>query len=132
MKLNLLIITAVAIVAVYAVIAGCATHNKVKTLSAKDFQHGIESPNVQILDVRTPSEFAEGHIKGAINIDFYSTGFVSDVTKTLTKDKPVFVYCRSGRRSAQAADILKKNGFNVADLDGGILNWKCEGLPLIP
>ena len=76
----------------------------------------------QLIDVRTPEEFASGHIEGAVNIPVDSlTQRMSEVSK----DKPIVVYCRSGNRSAQAALVLEMLGFqNVKNLEGGMVEWK--------
>jgi len=72
-----------------------------------------------LLDVRTPEEFAEGHIQGAVNIDIYDAQFSSQLDK-LDKSKPVYVYCRSGARSSNASEMMKKKGFKeVYNLIGG-------------
>ena len=76
-----------------------------------------------VLDVRTPGEFAEAHIPGAVMIDFYSSTFRSDLG-TLDKDAPIALYCRSGNRSGQTLDIMRELGFtDVRNLDGGIITW---------
>ena len=81
----------------------------------------------QVLDVRTPDEFAEGHLVGAKNIDWNGQDFAINVN-ALDKSKPVMVYCRSGRRSADAAKYLRENGFaNVYELEGGIQAWTAAG-----
>lgn len=73
-----------------------------------------------LLDVRTPAEFASGHLTGARNIDFYNPAFVSELRK-LDKNASYFVYCRSGSRSGQTLTLMKKEGFaKVTDLTGGI------------
>lgn len=72
-----------------------------------------------LLDVRTPSEYAEGHIENAKNIDFSSASFESEIDK-LDKEQTVFLYCAIGVRSTKAANLLRKKGFkHVFDLDGG-------------
>ncbi len=80
-----------------------------------------------LLDVRTPQEFASGHIPGAINISIDElTGRLSEVPQ----DKPVVLYCRSGNRSNQAAQILDRAGYTqIYDL-GGIINWVQQGYPI--
>ncbi|HMP99785.1 MAG TPA: rhodanese-like domain-containing protein [Cyclobacteriaceae bacterium] len=78
--------------------------------------------NAVLLDVRTPGEFQSGHIKGAKNIDFYSSDF-RDKVNQLDKDKEYFLYCRSGARSASACNMMAKAGFKVYNLDGGIGEW---------
>lgn len=116
---------------------GCSSANgkekesgSLKTVSTTVFDKGLSNPDVQLLDVRTPEEFSEGHIKGAVNIDVNEPDFQAAATSELTKGKPVYVYCRSGRRSLFAGEILAKEGFDVVDLDGGILAWEGAGLPV--
>lgn len=99
-------------------------------LSPEQFAKYIKSENIQILDVRTPDEFFEFHLKGAVNINIYDEDFESQVKAELSKYLPVAVYCRSGKRSAEAAKILKSMGFNVKNLDGGIISWKKSNLPI--
>jgi rhodanese-related sulfurtransferase len=80
--------------------------------------------SVQLIDVRTPDEFKVSHLKGAQNICVTSEDFKEKV-KTLDKNKPVYVYCRKGGRSAEAAEQLKELGFTkIYDMDGGILLWE--------
>ena len=84
-----------------------------------------------ILDVRTPEEFAEGHLEGALMIDFYLDDFAARVAD-LDPDVPYLVYCRSGNRSGQTAAIMEEYGFtDVADVDGGIMSWLDAGLPTV-
>jgi rhodanese-related sulfurtransferase len=84
----------------------------------------FRSENVVILDVRKADEFAEGHIKGAVLIDQFQSDFVEQAKAKLPKDKIIAVYCRSGRRSANAAGILADVGYKCVNLKGGILAWK--------
>ncbi len=80
--------------------------------------------NVQIIDVRTPAEFTDGHIQNAVNIDYFSKSFSANISK-LNKQKTVLVYCAAGGRSATAAKEFKKLGFKkVYDLIGGYDDWK--------
>ena len=86
-----------------------------------------QTPNPQLVDVRTIKEYAEGHLSGAMLIDVRETTFDTIIQK-LDKTRPVFVYCRSGKRSMDAAKILEKNKFTlVYNLEGGILSWKEKG-----
>ena len=89
----------------------------------------LETPNAFLLDVRTSGEFGGGHLPKATNIDFRSPDFANKI-KGLPKDKPVFVYCLSGGRSAQAAEILRNEGFQVTELQGGYLKWTTKLKPL--
>lgn len=83
-----------------------------------------------VLDVRTPEEFAEGHLEDAVMIDFYDPDF-ADQLADLDPDRPYLLYCRSGNRSGQTTAIMDQLGFtNVADIDGGIVAWGEAGLPL--
>ncbi len=100
-------------------------------LSVNDFEKKAKEANVQILDVRTADEFNSGYLKGAKNIDFYSNDFEKQLL-TLDKSKTIMVYCLAGTRSAKAADILKKNGFqNVYSLKGGIVKWRLNDKPVV-
>ncbi len=84
-----------------------------------------------MLDVRTTAEYAEGHIKGAVLIDQEQSDFVEKAKTTLPVDKIIAVYCRSGRRSANAAGKLSDVGYKCVNLKGGILAWKEAGMPIV-
>ena len=108
----------------------CTGKQKVeyKNLTSAQFEELIKSPNVQLVDVRTLAEHMEGHIPGSLNINVKDEeGFPAAVDDLLDKGREVAVYCRSGRRSRTAADLLVKKGFKVYNLDKGILNWIEEG-----
>ncbi|MBD0833226.1 rhodanese-like domain-containing protein [Aestuariibaculum sediminum] len=99
-------------------------NDKVTVISAADFKQQIENKNVQLIDVRTAGEFKSGAIKNATNIDYLSGNFISKCD-SLNKDKPVYLYCRSGARSARAAKKLSRAGFSkIYDLKGGISSYK--------
>jgi rhodanese-related sulfurtransferase len=110
-------------------ILSCAQSGGKKKLPAREFSQQIaNSPNALILDVRTPEEFGEGHLEDALNIDYRADEFEQAVSK-LDKSKPVYVYCRSGGRSAGAALHMRQSGFGrVYELKGGIIAWKKAGL----
>ena len=100
---------------------------KVTLVSTTEMQELLSDTNVQLVDVRTPEEFEVGHIINASNIDYKNAAFEKNI-ESLDKDKPVMVYCRSGRRSARSCEILREKGFTkVYDLSGGILQWQKEG-----
>lgn len=98
-----------------------------QNLSSAQFEELIKDSSVQLVDVRTLAEHMEGHIPGGLNINVKDEQFASCVDDLLDKNRTVAVYCRSGRRSRTAADILVKKGFKVYNLDKGILNWIEEG-----
>ena len=91
------------------------------------FAELIENPDVVVLDVRTASEYAEGHLVGALHIDQGQSDFMEKAKAALSKDKRVAIYCRSGRRSANAAGKLAAEGYQCVNLKGGILAWKEAG-----
>jgi rhodanese-related sulfurtransferase len=101
----------------------------IKTIEAKDFAETMNTTqNPQILDARTPEEFTEGHIDNAANVNWLGDRFVADAEK-FDKTKPVFVYCKSGRRSKKATEKLQELGFkNIYELEGGFMKWSAAGL----
>ncbi len=99
------------------------TTSKEYLLNATQFEKQQTVEEGLLLDVRTASEFEEGHIAGAQNIDFLQDSFKSN-TDQLDKDKPVYVYCKSGGRSAKAVEVLREQGFTkIYELDGGYTAW---------
>jgi thioredoxin 1 len=103
---------------------------KYQTLKADEFAKKVQEKDVQLVDVRTPEEYAERHLKDAVNINFEGDDFVDMISK-LDKSKPVLVYCLSGGRSAKASALISKKGFTqVYNLDGGILAWTQAGQPI--
>lgn len=99
----------------------------VRVIPVKEFAEFIMQTDVQILDVRTLEEFEAGHIHGAMMIDYRTDpdGFLEKAEALLLKDKPVALYCRSGKRSHAAAEVMLKKGFKqIVELDGGIIAWQ--------
>ena len=112
--------------------SSCSNGQLSKTnLAPEDFQKKMEElSNAPVIDVRTPGEYSEGHIKYAVNIDWSGDNF-DQQTEVLSKDEPLFVYCLSGGRSSAAVAHLKEIGFKeVYELNGGIMRWKSASLPL--
>lgn len=104
------------------------TANKV---NPNEFEKGIKSPDVQILDVRTAGEFKSGYITNAMQADWINKQEFNDRIKYVDKNKPVYIYCLVGSRSAAAAEWLRKNGYsNVVELQGGINAWKAANKPI--
>lgn len=96
----------------------------IQLLEPITYKEKIAADNVQLIDVRTPEEYAEGKIAEATNINYHHPDFKKRVA-TLNKDLPIAVYCKKGGRSGKAAKILKELGFKeIYDLDGGIVNWQ--------
>ena len=104
----------------------CGQHNY-ENADVKRFSELAGNPGVVLLDVRTAEEFAEGHIEGALNIDQKQNDFTALVGKAIPTDKTLAIYCRSGRRSANAAEKLAAMGYKCVNLLGGIIAWKDAG-----
>lgn len=100
-------------------------------MNVDEFQTLIADANVQLLDVRTREEFDEGHIAGAQLVDVNDSTFVEQAKAVLDVQRPVAVYCRSGRRSARAASLLVEQGMKVTNLNGGIIAWQDAGKTLV-
>ena len=91
----------------------------------------LSNPDFVIIDVRTPEEYASGHIEDAINMDFYAEDFDDQLDK-LDRDKTYLIYCRSGSRSGKALDKMEALGFQeVYNMLGGIVNWERTNLPTV-
>ena len=99
---------------------------KFKSLSTKEFEKAIKSKDVRLIDVRTAEEYAQGHIPGAINIDVNSSDFAERCLKVLRSGETAALYCRSGRRSKNAANILSSRWTSIIELDGGFLSWTSD------
>lgn len=97
----------------------------IRTVSGKEFIRAYDTNShsrAVLLDVRTPEEFAEGHMEGAINLDINNPSFKANIGR-LDPTNTYFVYCRSGSRSAQAVKIMKSAGISsIYELRGGILS----------
>jgi rhodanese-related sulfurtransferase len=110
--------------------ATTATPAGVQLLSPTDAAGLISEPGVLVLDVRTAEEFAEGHLTGAEQLDWYAPDFPERVAE-LDREATWVVYCRSGNRSSQATALMADQGFDaVSDVDGGIVAWQAAGLPV--
>lgn len=101
------------------------------SLSPTAFAAAAKLPNTVLLDVRTPAEFAQGHITGAVNVDVEASNFAQKAA-ALDRTKNYAVYCRSGNRSKTAMSALQKAGVgHVFDLAGGITAWQSSGGPVV-
>ncbi|MBP5477344.1 MAG: rhodanese-like domain-containing protein [Paludibacteraceae bacterium] len=106
--------------------AACAP--KFPTLTPDEFEKVIAGPDVQLVDVRTPEEYDQGYIAGAMNIDWRSERFADDAVRMLDPSKPVAIYCKAGRRSHAAAGKLYKMGYrHIVELEGGFDAWQAAG-----
>lgn len=103
--------------------------NKYQTIKSSEFEKLTKDSTVQILDVRTQDEYKSGHIKNAINIDISNPQFDRLIDEKINKNHPVAIYCRSGRRSANASGKLSAKGYTVYNLADGIIGWAESGYP---
>ena len=100
------------------------------SVSAAEFSKKIaEFPDALLIDVRTPGEFSQGHLKNAVNYDISTNEFANQIA-SLDKSKPVLIYCLSGSRSTYAVSYMKSQGFKqVYELNGGMMRWRAASLP---
>jgi thioredoxin 1 len=132
MKYNLL--NLILVLALFSGVASCQS-NPTSTggsLSPIEFEKQMKNfSDKQIVDVRTPEEFNSGYIEGALLINFYDNDYAQKVN-LLDKSKPVFVYCKAGGRSAEAAKQMRNAGFTtVFELNGGMMSWENAGKPIV-
>ena len=107
----------------------------VQTISPTHFKALLDrhrgDPDVVLLDVRTPKEFEDGHIQGALLLDYYSSDYVERL-KALDREKTYLIYCRSGNRSGKSLAIFAKLGFRRAyHMAAGVIGWSRENFPLV-
>ncbi len=124
------------IILVFALLSGiimsgaCQQKQNGKTITADSLQVVLKTEKVVVLDVRTPEEFAEGHLEGAVNIDYRNQNFSSRVD-SLDKTQKYEVYCRSGHRSGESVKIMTEKGYDAYSLTGGILEWQLKGFEVV-
>ncbi|GGD88647.1 rhodanese-like domain-containing protein [Planktosalinus lacus] len=113
------------IILFFSIFTACQENESahIQKISVEQLLEAINSDDVQLIDVRTEGEFNDGSIQRAQNICVTTNGFKEKV-KNLDKEKPVYLYCKSGKRSANAAEILKEMGFKeIYDMTGGYDEW---------
>lgn len=101
-----------------------------QSVDVKEFARVLQQENTFLLDVRTEKEFAEGHLKGSVCIDVTQADFLTKAEKQLPKNQTIALYCRSGRRSKKAAELLANAGYKVVELSSGFLGWQSNGMPI--
>ncbi|MBS1795393.1 MAG: rhodanese-like domain-containing protein [Acidobacteria bacterium] len=106
----------------------CGAVSDIKQVSVQEANEAVGRAGVQFVDVRTPDEFKSGHAAKAVNIPL---DVIEKESAALDKEKPVYLICRSGRRSQQAAETLKNAGFKeIYNVTGGTQAWTAANLPL--
>lgn len=126
---KLTIIFSFVIASLFVACKDSSSSKEIKVISPQEVRDAVYDDNPhQLIDVRTLEEFNEGHLKNAQNICVTDSDFEENIAK-LDRDQPIYLYCRSGKRSARAAEILKDLGFKeIYDMEGGILKWESEHL----
>ena len=104
----------------------CNSQEDVKSVSTQELKELLSKEKVQLMDVRTPAEINEGAIETATFANYFDADFKEKAALQLDKSKPVYLYCRSGKRSVKASKILKENGYEVYNVLGGYNKWKQE------
>ena len=118
------------LLAVLGLNTACGQQN-FENADVQGFAELVRDTNVVVLDVRTADEFAEGHIERAVNIDYKKDDFMDKAKAALPTGKTIAIYCRSGRRSANAASMLAPEGYVLVNLKGGIIDWQNAGMPVV-
>jgi thioredoxin 1 len=131
MKTFIKVIAAISIFGSYHLIHAQQSETIIENVDVVKFKELVDEGKGIILDVRTPGEVEDGYINNASTINLYDEDFISKIN-LIPKDKPIYVYCKSGGRSSEAALLLEKNGFSkVYNLTGGITEWKNQGYPVV-
>ncbi|MFZ4724129.1 MAG: rhodanese-like domain-containing protein [Paludibacter sp.] len=107
--------------------SGVMLSQSIKSVTSEEFKNIISSKSVILIDVRSESEFTQGHIPKAIHIDVNGDDFEKEIKKIAKKNKQLALYCRSGRRSKIAASKLSNLGIQIYDLNNGYTEWQKSG-----
>lgn len=108
----------------------CNAQENEKAITTKELKTLLSKEKIQLVDVRTPKETKQGAIEKAIFVNYFDDDFTEKIIKKLDKEKPVYLYCRSGNRSGKACKILQEKGFEVYNVLGGFNQWKKEELKI--
>lgn len=100
-----------------------ACNKTIRTVDNDEFESILRDTSVILLDVRTPEEYVQGHIPGAINVDVKQKYFVKIAKEKLVEGSTVAVYCKGGVRSMKAAKMLSKEGYQIVNLKNGFDSW---------
>lgn len=120
------------IMASWGLCTGCTVSNTVKLLEPEEFIAAVKADtDAMLLDVRRAAEFAEGHIDGAVNLDWLDTEAFDIEMARMDTTRTYYIYCKSGRRSNAAAGKMKAAGLRVYGMKGGIQRWRKQGMPTV-
>lgn len=106
--------------------------NAIRSLSPIEFKQALDTGEYKLIDIRTVEEYYEGHLADASQSDYYQSVLFNSYLDSLDKNDKYLIYCRTGNRTGDTLKIMRQKGFkNVADLDGGIVAWAQNGLPIV-
>ncbi len=127
-----LLLTSLVVTLMVMTLSCQSQHNAVKQLEAEAFEQKLKQTNAyNLIDIRTPDEYRQGHLEHAVTIDYYSSDFKNQLSK-LDKSKPLFYYCASGGRSGKTIPILQELGFKeVYELKVGFNGWRSANKPFV-
>ena len=112
--------------------SGCKAQDTIPLLTPDEYERAVAADTTAVvIDVRKADEFAEGHVMNARLLDVLDTADFDAGIRHLDKSNTYYVYCRSGRRSHNAALKMHEQGLKVVDMKGGILAWKAAGKPVV-
>jgi thioredoxin len=112
------------------ILMACNSDAQKSNLSVEEFEKVINTQKVQLLDVRTASEYENGHLKNALQADWTNEQQFKQRVKSLDKKIPIYTYCLSGGRSGAAMQWLNENGYTAYNMEGGLKSWNNAGKPL--
>ena len=104
----------------------CGNSQELKAISTLQLKELLSKDKIQLVDVRTPGELRYGFIESSLFINFFDNNFTEKAVHKLDKNKPVYLYCRTGNRSGKATKILQEKGYEVYNVLGGYNQWKKE------
>jgi rhodanese-related sulfurtransferase len=131
MKFSRIMVTLLAAMGIYVGSANAQKEvaEQINAVSPQEFQSRLAADTTAyLLDARTATEYAAGHLKGAHQLNWLDSAAFENGAKLLDKSKTIYVYCRSGHRSGLAARYLAVRGYNIVDMKGGYLAWTAAGL----
>jgi rhodanese-related sulfurtransferase len=104
----------------------CDKNEEIKSISTVELKALLSKESIQLLDVRSPEEINEGFIDKTLFANYFDDNFYSIASSQLDKNRPVYIYCRSGNRSGKSAKILQDKGYEVVNISGGYNQWRKE------
>lgn len=119
---KIMMIVSILVLATVGIVLFTSDESEITKIDVETLQNRLENEEITLLDVREVDEYEGGHIEGAVNAPLSS---LNETDLPYPKDEPIYVICRSGNRSAQAAQLLKERGYTeIYDVSGGMIAWE--------